>query len=132
MAKRISKVGGSFAPPITATKLAEYKGIAELADEKVREIMLKLIQMVEVFQQTPSSSLDGTPGPTGLGVQIPLEEAEIQRIFDVVPWDYECEAFQNLFESIPIKSPVRNPAFHLLWYAKELTIDREPMTNDLL
>lgn len=129
---KVIKVGGSFAPPITAAQLAQYKEIASLATEQVREVMLNLIKMVEVFQQTPRSSLASDVGPVGIGMLTPLENEEIQRIWDLVPWDYECDAYQGLFERIPPDSQVRTPAFHLLWYARELTMDREPMTNDML
>lgn len=131
--KRVIKVGGSFAPPLSAAKLAEYRTLASKSDDRrVRDVMLLLCKMVEVFQETPASTLNGSVGPTGLGVVIPLEAAEVDRIDAVVPWDYECDAYQNLFETIPTDSNLRTPAFHLLWYAKELTVDREPMTNDKL
>ena len=64
---------------------------------------------------------------------VPLEEAEVERIFDVVPWDHELDAIQSLFDGIPPeKRDLRNAAFHLLWFGKELVKDREPMTIDTI
>lgn len=128
-----TQIGGSFAPPITADLLSEYRAAAAAAgDQKIKDAMLQLCDMVELFQQTPASRNGGTPHPSGLGLMVPLEDAEVQRIWDAVPWDYECDAIQSLFDTLSPESPLRTPAFHLLWMAKELTQDREPMTTDKL
>ena len=133
MARTITRVGGSFAPPITADLLSEYRAAAESSgDQKVKDAVLQICDMVDLFQQTPASRNGGTPHPSGRGMVVPLEEAEVERIWDAVPWDYECDAIQSLFDTLSADSPLRNPAFHLLWYAKELTLDREPMTADKL
>ena len=143
------RIGGSFAPPITAEKLSEYRALAKGADARIQDAMLPLCEMVEVFQQTPDSSEPGHPHPVGRGVIVPLEEQEIKRIWDHVPWPDECELLGRLFETLPdgyeertidgarqvvLVDPgardLRNAAFHLLWYARELTQDREPITND--
>lgn len=137
------RLGGSFAPPIDAETLAEYRTIAEGAPPELKEPMVELCKMVGVFNETPASRQPGTPHPVGTMLRgdgsvipaplvVPLDEAEIKRIWDYVPWDHECEMYRQLFETIPVDSPLRNPAFHLLWYAVELTRDREPMTKDKL
>lgn len=110
-------LGGSFAPPITAEQVAEYRELAKSAELPVRDAITELATMVEVFLETPT-----TDGPN-------LPEAEVKRIWDYVPWDHECEALKPLFETLPT-GPLRNAAFHLLWYAVELTQDREPATTD--
>jgi hypothetical protein len=92
--------------------------------------MTKLIAMVRKFRETPESQLNGKPHPV-IGTIIPLEDAEVQRIWDVVPYREECDAIGMVFERIPT-GDVRNAAFHLLWYAYELTADREPITADKL
>ena len=135
MAKtRKTRIGGSFAPPLDSEKIAAYRELAKSAeDERVRDAMLPLCDMVDSFHQTPKSKLSGKPHPVGLGVVVPLEEDEIKRIWDLVPWDYECDALGKLFETLPSdQKDLRNAAFHLLWFARELTKDREPITNDLL
>lgn len=157
------RTGGSFAPPLDATKLAAYRALAESAPSTIKAAMLPLCDMVEAFQETPASTKVGAPHPSGVGLMIPLEDAEVKRIWDLVPWDgqtledgtiapKECDMLADLFESLPtgtsgeaIKDGVRravvsdpkakalrDAAFHLLWYAKELTRDREPMTSDKL
>ena len=127
-------VGGSFAPPLTEDKLKEYKLLAATADIRINEVMLKLIEMVEVFNQTPTSASTPIPHRTGIVNQILLEEQEITRIWNYVPWDYEIEAYSKLFETInnSDNKPLRDACFHLLWFAKELESDREPITNDKL
>lgn len=130
-----TRLGGSFAPPINAEKIALYRELAKAApDPRVRDAMLPLCDMVETFQETPESQLTGTPHPLGnrYPAIVPLEQSEIDRMWDLVPWDYECDALGQLFETIPneTQKPLRDAAHHLLWFARELTKDREPLTND--
>ena len=143
-----ARLGGSFAPPINSDRIAAYRELAKSSpDERIRDAMLPLCSMVESFYQTPRSTAAGKPHPTGVGVVVPLEEAEIKRIWDLVPYDYECDALGTLFSTLPDgceevdgeivvtnseQNARRNAAFHLLWFARELTRDREPITNDLL
>lgn len=57
----------------------------------------------------------------------------VKQLWDAVPWAYELNAMQALFDTIPDESKVlRDAAFHLLWYVKELEKDREPLTADRL
>ena len=126
----VARIGGSFAPPINSETLAGYKALIPSAPPEVGEVMGKLCEMVEVFQQTPASTLAGSPHPVGRGQIVPLEDAEIKRIWDYVPWEYEIKAYQGLFDELASDSPLRTPCFHLLWYAVELCKDREPITND--
>ncbi len=90
--------------------------------------------MLEVFWQTPESKQPGDPHPCGRGTIIPLEDAEIQRIWDVVPWAEELDLYGRLFDRIdPVATrDLRKAAFHLLWYGRELCADREPITSDKL
>jgi hypothetical protein len=129
-----SYIGGSFAPPLDAAKLAEYVTLAQAAPEQIGEAMLKLCDMVALFQETPASSAEEKPHPVGVGHIQHLEEAEIKRIWDAVPWKEECEMYAALFEKIDPQQdkPLRDAAFHLLWFAYELTADREPCTCDKL
>lgn len=124
------RIGGSFAPPLTPDRLAAYRQAAQSADPPTRDAILALAAMVEHFQATPASTQAGTPHPSGRGLIVPLEATEVQRIWDVVPWDHELDAMQMLFDRLDGKSPLRTPAFHLLWYARELAKDREPITCD--
>lgn len=129
------RMGGSFAPPLTFEKFGEYQALANEAEPQVKDIMLKLIEMVGVFQQTgPSRRTERLPHPSGVGTIVPLEPAEIKRIDPVVPWMRECDMYGEVFDGIDneTQKPLRDAAFHLLWFAKELTLDREPITADQL
>lgn len=136
-------VPACFAPPITTDNLATYKALAATAPAPIADGMRELIEMVETFQQTPASSRRSQSVPLNAvkdGQQItsapctPLEDVEVERIWDLVPWDHELDAMGRLFEELDNNSqrPLRDAAFHLLWYGRELVRDREPMTNDTL
>jgi hypothetical protein len=138
-----------FAPPIDAARLYHYRELAAFAPEAVCDAMTGLIEMVEQFQKTPESKLPGVPletdftrspfrrpdgKPAAPPKIVPLEQAEVNRMWDLIPWPHELEAMGKLFETI---SPVthkelRDAAFHLKWFAGELLLDREPMTSDKL
>lgn len=125
--------GGSFAPPLTAEKLAAYAAlIPAVADVQVKEIMEKLHALAVLFRQTGDSQLPGNPHPSGMGEIVPLAPEEILRIWDLVPWDYELKAMQDKLDGLAADSPLRTPAFHLLWMAKELEMEREPISSDKL
>lgn len=122
-------IGGSFAPPLATEQLEQYKSLATTADAQTAEYMGVLVRMLEKFRETPDSQLSGTPHPAGRGVIVPLEDAEIQRIWDYVPWESELELYSQCFDKLP-PGDLRNAAFHLLWFGRELCQDREPITND--
>lgn len=146
-------VPGCFSPPLTDELLLEYRSLIATAAEPVRGAARQLLAMADAFLETPRS----TERPEILPMvamkdgQVitkaecrPLEDAEVERMWDLVPWkdeaarnrhgafdDDHCDQYGELFEGLPA-GDLRNAAFHLLWYARELARDREPMTNDLL
>lgn len=129
------RVGGSFAPPLTPEKLAAYKALGESCpDLQIRDIFAKLVRMVEVFRETPESTLPGTPHPSGMGTIVPLTEEEIQRIWDTTPWGEELDAYGVICDRLdPVSDKARrDAAFHLIWFGRELDLDREPITTDKL
>ena len=127
MARKL--MGGSFAPPID--NVASFEALIPGAtDRQVADYMTNLIAMVRKFRETPESREPGTPHPV-IGTIVPLEAEEVQRIWDVVPYREECDAIGLVFEKLPT-GDLRNAAFHLLWYAYELSADREPITADKL
>ena len=160
MSKIVQKhYGGSFAKPITDQDLVTYKQLADsCTDPQSAGYMRDLIKMMEEFRKTPKSTQPGTPHLSGRGTIIPLEPAEIKRIDPVVPWASECDLMGKCFAKLPVgdenlppgeytaaqleahantlndydSGRVRNAAYHLLWYARELTNDREPITTDTL
>jgi hypothetical protein len=127
------RIGGSFAPPLTKKEIEEYRKVAENARPQIKGIVNQLADLAELFQQTPRSKKKGTAHPSGTGQIVKLEEEEVKRIDQAVPWDYELEAMQKVLDTIEGRDKeLRKAAFHLLWYAKELNLDREPLTNDRL
>jgi hypothetical protein len=145
MLAKTKAVGHSFAPPITAEKLAEYTAIAAGQEPgPVRDALGELCEMVRVFGQTPPSKRPGEAIPGDLlavagphagkklrAEIVPLEEAEVKRIDAVVPWPHEIEGYRRLAKTLP-PGPVHEALRHLIWYAAQLTRDREPITLDTL
>ena len=112
------RVGGSFAPPLDKAKLAEYEKLeSTIEDRQIADYFRSLIAMLRHFWKTPASKLPGSPHPSGTGVIVPLEEDEIKRIWDSVPWSEECDLIGQVFDKLET-GPLRNAAYHLLWYAR--------------
>ena len=131
------RVGGSFAPPLSDELLATYRGMIDAlpADSQVRDIMGKLHDCCAAWWEQPESSGDGArPHPVGVGTIVPLDAPIAKALWDVIPWDEELAAWAGVLDKIdPLaERELRNAAFHLLWHAKELARDREPMTKDKL
>jgi hypothetical protein len=130
----VPRIGGTFAPPLGPEDLSRYRALAEGAEPRIRDAMLALCDMMERFHSAPEHARQagGTPHPSGAGVIVPLPEEVVEHLWEHVPWDYEVDAMSPLFDTIdPVASKdLRNAAFHLLWYARELTLDRHPLTSD--
>jgi len=127
--------GGSFAPRITEDTLVHYEALAALvSDSRIRESMTELIAMCRAFLLHPEASGPGSPHATGRGSIVPLDDAVIQEIWDLVPWQDEIDLMAGRFELINAvtEKETRDAAHHLLWYARELTMDRRPITADTL
>jgi hypothetical protein len=125
-------VGGSMAPPLDAAKLAAYRKLAEDAPEQAGGAMAALLDMADAYLGGPAAKdrgkKAGTPHPSGAGAVVPLDDAEVKRLWDVVPWNEELEMYAKVFDAIdPIaEKKLRDAAFHLLWLGRELFLDREP------
>jgi hypothetical protein len=65
---------------------------------------------------------------------VDLDEQIAKDLWDHIPWDEELDVIAAEFEKISNEThrDLRNAAFHLLWHAKELVRDREPITTDKL
>jgi len=122
-------VGGSFAPKLTAGEVHAMSPLFSECDAEVKDVVGILSRCVLTFLETPESRLPGMPHPSGVASVVPLEEDEKRRIFDVVPWSWECDTYGRVLDRLPLGN-ARNAAYHLLWYARELTVDREPITVD--
>jgi hypothetical protein len=133
--------GGSFAPPIDAAKVESYRKLAESADPQVGDAMGKLLDMIELYLDAPApkkaakAKADaGKPHPSGLGTIFAMPKEEVERLWDVVPWQDETNMYLAVFDRIdPVKDKaLRDAAFHLGWFAVELGKDRVPITTDKL
>lgn len=132
-----------FAPPLTDELLAKYRVLAVgTADVEVRDAMLDLLACCEKWWNLPESTKAGRKiALKHRGKSIEVQEAVltqelIDQLFDVTPWMRELATLSTpadtgLFDRLPA-GELRDAAFHLLWFAKELTLDREPMTQDKL
>lgn len=129
-----NRIGGSFAPPLTDELLAKYESLASAADAPVRDAMSTLLACVRKWWNLPYSGPTGsTPHPSGVGTIIPLDAPIAAELEPHIPWGHEIAAIQGLFDAIPVEQrDLRNAAFHLLWHVKELDLDREPITSDLI
>lgn len=154
-----TRFGGSFAPPITDDLLDQYRELAKGPEyAEAKSYMVSLINMFDKFLDEEDSKQPKEPHPSGMGHIQKLEDKTIKKLFDHVPWPKECDAYQEAFEEIlPVaqdaensrriqeykeeggiglpddfKPTLRYAAFHLLWFAKELSEDRQPLTNDQL
>ena len=132
-----------FAPALSDAKLAEYTAIAAaLPAGELRDAIAECLACVKFWWELPESTrTDGRrlriqKGVNGPQVEVPitpLEDAHVKAIWDAVPWPRELDASQSLFDAIPVgQKALRDCAFHLLWFAKELCLDREPLTQDKL
>ena len=127
--------GGSFAPPLTDELLASYKALAKTAPPAIGDAMQTLLNCCRKWWDLPESSLSATtPHLSGRGTVVPLDEPIKQALYEHIPYEDELNVFGQRFETIDATSQreLRNAAFHLLWHARELEMDREPITTDKL
>ncbi len=131
-----SHVGGTFAPPITDEKLESYRDLIESkANGAIKDACIMLLACVEKWWELPEAA--GTKQwahASGTGQIVKLQNDHTKILFDSIPWDHELDAIQSLLDKIDptAERDLRNAAFHLLWFVKELSLDREPLTNDKL
>ncbi len=92
--------GSCIAPAITESDLLDYEALAMEAEGEVKLTMLQLIDCFKVWRAT---------GHTNVPNKLYLDNCDL--LFDMLTGD------------------LRNAAFHLLWYAKELSLGREPATK---
>ena len=134
-----------FAPPLTDKLLASYRGLIDgLGPDQaeVKDALQQCLRCVEAWWALPESKRqDGARFKTlHRGQEItyhaqPLEAEHVRALWDVTPWMKELNLLSNaqdtgLFDGL--EGDLRNAAFHLLWHAKEITLDREPLTSDKL
>ena len=133
MAKTRDRIGGSFAPPIDEALLDQYAQLVATAPEQIADALRALLNCFRQWWEQPESGPDGSrPHPSGRGTIVPLDEPIASALYDHIPWREELDMYAALFERIDAvkHAALRNACFHLLWYARELDLDREPITAD--
>lgn len=130
--RQLIRVGGSFAPPLTDKNLSAYRDLAAAAPAQIGEAMTRLADMVAGYRAVPPTVAGVEPHPSGVGSIRKLAEDTVKRIWDLVPWKEELDMMAGLFDRLdPVtQKAIRDAAYHLLWYAYELFLDREPITKD--
>jgi len=128
------RIGGSFAPALGPDRLAECLARAEGAPPAVAAAMTELARAIGAHHGLPRSRKAGTPHPAGVGTIVPLEEHARAALAEHLPFGDELDLYAARFEALdPEKDKgLRDAAFHLLWYARELALGREPLTSDML
>ncbi len=134
-----------FAPPLTEGKLASYRKLIESIgpdQRELKDVLQQLLHCVEVWWELPESKRADVRNwnlrHKGKAIQIaerPLEQEHVEKLWDVTPWMRELDTLSTpeangILDSLT--GELRNAAFHLLWFCKELTLDREPLTQDVL
>lgn len=133
-----------IAPALNETTLAVYGAeVNALEPSELKDTLLRLYRCVENWFRLPESKrtdvkqwefTNGTTGEKLTCKDQPLEEEHIMALWDTTPYMRELVAMEPLLDSIDLVTDksLRDMVFHLLWFAKELTLDREPMTTDKL
>lgn len=137
-----------LAPALTDEKLFRYTEVVkETPAGPIRDALTVLLACVYEWWRLPDSKRtdgnrlkffhkgEGEQERTERTVElVPLEKDHQKSLYDLIPWDYELAALDTLFDTIPndTQKELRDAAFHLLWFVKELNLDREPLTLDKL
>jgi hypothetical protein len=123
--------GGSFAPEMSETDFRYYKSRIDQTDVEtvLGDYLRKTLKPIETWWDLPESvGPSGELHKSGRGVLQPLDAEVLEALWEDIPWEPEINAIQAEFEKMPT-GELRNIAFHLLWYLKELNLDREPLTR---
>ena len=124
-----------LAPPLTDELLAAYAVLADDAGGPVGDAMRTLLGCSRAWWDAPESDLQAIGEAVSSSGRrapvVPLTDDLKAALFDAIPWGHELRAMAVLFDEIPL-GPLRDAAHHLLWFANELNLDREPITSDKL
>lgn len=125
-----------LAPALSDELLSRFKSLIQSQEErsKLRDYLDTLLKCVEAWWNIRESTLEtvtavAQTGPT-TGHKVQLQELDngvIQSLWNTTPWMEEILLMEEEFSSLT-DGDVRNMAFHLSWFAKEITLDREPLT----
>lgn len=117
-----------IAPALTDASLARYEELAASAPAEVKDAMQVYLKCVKMWWDLPESTGKKTPIMDGLAHIQNLDEPIKQALWELIPWPDEMVAYAKRFDAIdPVKEKeLRDAAFHLHWYVKNLNLDREP------
>lgn len=132
-----------FAPPLNDKTLTEYKKLFKnVEDKELKDCLDTLHKCTEAWWKQAESQATGQKewlfytkdGKEVRGIEQPLQPEQVESLWDTTPWMRELVAMEPILDKINPQSEkeLRNAAFHLLWFAKEITLDREPMTTERL
>lgn len=129
-----------FGPPLSDEKLARYRElIATVESRELRDCLDMLLPPVERWWNDLDYSKEtgrtivynqGTPRELSVDL-VPLPQAQVDVLDDVLPWMWQLDAMEPVLSRIPA-GELRDCAYHLLWFCKELTLDQEPVTQDMV
>jgi hypothetical protein len=126
---------GSFAPRLDAAGVDRYRALAADAPPAVRDAMLPLCDAVAAYLGVGDRAAGrAVPHPCGYGLIKKLPGDALESLDPHVPWPRELAALAEAFDGIDpaADKPLRDAAYHLLWYATELSLDRHPITADTI
>lgn len=137
-----------FAPELSDETIAKYEALMNALPPsmgQVQDAMRECLTAVKLWWGLPDStgsnrdqSLELVHRGKGILVKITSLTPELQKqLFDAIPWPYELKSMQDLFdETFDNRSAhpkeLVDACYHLLWYARELCCDREPLTQNKL
>lgn len=146
----------AFAPSLSDEKLAAWRETVENLPEdlpkrdQVEDAMRRLLACVEAWWELPESTRTkdakrwafikaNSGGARQEADEIPLEDEHVDALWEVTPFMEETYYLaspepateKGLFHEIPA-GKVKDVAFGLLWFVREIALDREPMTQDKL
>lgn len=128
MPQQTVRIGGSFAPRLDPTRLEQCLAHAEGAPPGAAKAMRALAAAVGAHHGMARSKKAGRPHPVGVGTIVPLEEHAKTALAEHLPEGDELDMYAARFEAIPPENKgLRDAAFHLLWYCRELALGREPL-----
>ena len=128
-----------FAPPLTDELIAKYKAdIAACEPGEIKDALTECLACVEAWWNIPESTRkDGDKfeimhkGSKVTFQVTPLESEQVKQLDGTTPWMRSLNGMSQLFAVLP-QGPFCNMCHHLLWYCKEITCDREPLTQEAL
>lgn len=126
----------THAPPLTQATL---NSCIETVDSlpvisRVRPVLVKLLRLVTEWWTLPESIAVTEVHPMGHCSIVRLDPEISEKLAPVMPLECELAGYSTILDTICPKGskPLRDMAFHLLWFATELVNGHEPVTSDKL